>query len=82
MSFKIIDEFRKYLDNADFYNGGNYNELNKILQITINHDTVIWWANVANGLPKIRNVKEINYKMMLVSSKINDNNKYTFQGLL
>lgn len=75
--FKVIDEFRKYLDNADFYN-----ELNKILEMIINYDTVIWWANVANGLPKIRNVKEINYKMMLVSSKINDNNKYTFQGLL
>lgn len=77
-SFKVIDEFRKYLDNADFYNGGNYNELNKILEMTINYDTVFWWINVANGLPKIRNVKEINYKMMLISSKINDNNKYTF----
>lgn len=77
-SFKVIDEFRKYLDNADFYNGGNYNELNKILEMTINYDTVFWWANVADGLPKIRNVKEINYKMMLISSKINDNNKYTF----
>ena len=81
-SFKVIDEFRKYLDNADFYNGGNYNELNKILEMTINYDTVFWWANVDNGLPKIRNVKEINYKMMLISSKINDNNKYTFQDLL
>ena len=81
-SFKVIDEFRKYLDNADFYNEGNYNELNKILEMTINYDTVFWWANVANGLPKIRNVKEINYKTMLVSSKINDNNKYTFQDLL
>lgn len=81
-SFKVIDEFRKYLDNADFYNGGNYNELNKILEMTINYDTVFWWANVANGLPKIRNVKEINYKMMLISSKINDNNEYTFQDLL
>lgn len=81
-SFKVIDEFRKYLDNADFYNGGNYNELNKILEMTINYDTVFWWANVANELPKIGNVKEINYKMMLISSKINDNNKYTFQDLL
>lgn len=81
-SFKVIDEFRKYLDNADFYNEGNYNELNKILEMTINYDTVFWWANVANGLPKIRNVKEINYNMMLISSKINDNNKYTFQDLL
>lgn len=81
-SFKVIDKFRKYLDNADFYNLGNYNELNKILEVTINYDTVIWWTNVANELSKIRNVKEINYKTMLVSSKINDNNKYTIQGLL
>ena len=81
-SFKVIDEFRKYLDNADFYNEGNYNELNKILEMTINYDAVFLWANVANGLSKIRNVKEINYKTMLVSSKINDNNKYTFQDLL
>lgn len=72
-SFKVIDEFRKYLDNADFYN-----ELNKILEMIINYDTVIWWANVVNELSKIRNVKVINYKTMLVSSKINDNNKYTF----
>lgn len=41
-SFKVIDEFRKYLDNAGFYNGGNYNELNKIIEMTINYDTVIW----------------------------------------
>lgn len=81
-SFKVIDEFRKYLDNADFYNGGNYNELNKILEMTINYDTVILWTNVANKLSKIRNVKEINYETTLVSSKINDNNKYTIQGLL
>lgn len=47
-SFKVIDKFRKYLDNADFYNGGNYNELNKILEMTINYDTVILWTNIAN----------------------------------
>ena len=65
-----------------FIMGVNYNELNKILEMTINYDIVIWWANVVNELSKIRNVKVINYKTMLVSSKINDNNKYTFQGLL
>ena len=39
-----------------FIMGVNYNELNKILEMTINYDTVIWWANVANELSKIRNV--------------------------
>ncbi len=79
---KMVDEFSKYLPNVDVYNGGNYNDLNKIIESSINYDTVIWWANVDNSLPKIRNVKEINYKTMLVSSKRNINNEYSFQELL
>ena len=79
---KVVDEFAKYLPNATVYNGGNYNDLNKILESCVNYDTVIWWANVPNELPKIRNVKDINYKTMLVSSKRNIDNKYSFQDLL
>lgn len=79
---KIVNEFAKYLPNVIVYNGGNYNDLNKILESSINYDTVIWWANVLNELPKIRNVKDINYKAMLVSSKRNIDNKYSFQDLL
>lgn len=79
---KIVDEFTKHLPNATVYNGGDYNDLNKILESCTNYDTVIWWANVPNELPKIRNVKEINYKAMLVSSKRNVDNKYSFQDLL
>ena len=47
-----------------------------------NYSIVIWWANVSNELPKIRNVKDINFKTMLVSSKRNDDNNYSFQELL
>ena len=79
---KIVDEFAKNMDNVDLYNGGNYEDLEKILESSINYETVIWWANVDNSLPKIRNVKEVNYKTMLVSSKRNDNSKYSFQDLL
>ena len=79
---KIVDEFAKHLANATVYNGGDYNDLNKILESCTNYDTVIWWANVPNELTKIRNVKEINYKAMLVSSKRNVDNKYSFQDLL
>ena len=79
---KVVDEFAKYLPNATVYNGGNYNDLNKILESCVNYDTVIWWANVPNELPKIRNVKDINYKTMFVSSKRNIDNKYSFQDLL
>lgn len=79
---KIVNEFAKYLPNATVYNGGDYNDLNKILESCINYDVVIWWANVPNELPKIRNVKDINYKTMLISSKRNVDNKYSFQDLL
>ena len=79
---KIVDEFSKHLPNATVYNGGNYNDLNKILDSCTEYDVVIWWANVPNELPKIRNVKDINYKTMLVSSKRNIDNKYSFQDLL
>ncbi len=79
---KIVDEFAKYIPNTLVYNGGNYNDLNKILESCINYDIVIWWANVSNDLPKVRNVKEINYKTMLISSKRNIDNKYSIQDLL
>lgn len=80
-SSKIVAEFAKFI-KADVYNGGNYNDLKEILESCTLYDVVIWWANVDNNLPKIRNVKEINYKTMLVSSKRNVDNKYSFQDLL
>ena len=79
---KIVDEFAKHLPNVTVYNGGNYNDLKDILYMCSNYSIVIWWANVSNELPKIRNVKDINFKTMLVSSKRNDDNNYSFQELL
>ena len=81
-SSRVVDEFAKYLPNADVYNGGDYSDLNNILESSSNYDIVLWWANVPNDLPKIRNVKDINYKTMLVTSKRNVDNKYSFQELL
>lgn len=79
---KIVEEFAKFLPNVTVYNGGNFNDLNDILDSCVNYDIVLWWANVSNDLPKIRNVKDINYKVMLVSSKRNVDGKYSFQDLL
>lgn len=78
---KIVDLFSKNLPNVTLYNGGNYNELEKIIQKVKDYDIVLWWANVSNDLNKIRNVKEINNKVMLVSSKRN-NGEYEFQELI
>lgn len=79
---KIVEEFAKFLPNVTVYNGGNFNDLNHILESCVNYDIVLWWANVSNDLPKIRNVKDINYKATLVSSKRNVDGKYSFQDLL
>lgn len=78
---KIVELFSKELKNIDLYNGGNYKDLNKILESVINYDIVLWWPNIPNDLPKLKKVKDINYKTMLISSKRN-NNEYSFQELL
>lgn len=78
----VVEKFSKELGDITTFNGGNYSELENILNMVVNYDIVLWWANVENDLPKIRNIKEINYKTMLVSSKNNTDNKYSFQDLL
>ena len=78
---KIVNLFSKELKNIDLYNGGNYKDLNNILESVINYEIVLWWPNIPNNLQKLKKVKEINYKTMLVSSKRN-NNEYSFQELL
>ena len=80
-SSKIVERFSSCFDNVTVYNGGNYKDLKQIIESAVDYDIVLWWANVDNSLPKIRNVKDINYKVMLISSKRNDN-KYTFHELL
>ena len=64
------------------YNGGNFNQIENVLEECRNFDCVIWWANVPNDKPKIRNVKENNPRTILVTSKRNDNGKYSFAELI
>ena len=79
---KLVDKFSSYLDNVTLYNGGDYRELERIIETAKDYDTVIWWADVDNSLPKVRDVKKVNYKTMLITSKRNVDHKYTFQDLL
>lgn len=66
-----------------YYNGGFVDELHsQILPQVAAHDIVIWMPNVPNDAPKMRNVKEINPRAMLISSKRNDNQKYAFSELI
>jgi len=55
---------------------------NDILPSVVAHDIVFWFANVSNDEDKLRDVKAINPKCTLVTSKRNDDNKYTFAELI
>lgn len=67
---------------VDVYNGGRYDKLEDIIKSASSYDVVFWWANVDNSLPKIRNVKEIAPHTILINSKRDDENKYSFQELI
>ena len=81
---KIYDVIRpKYEGKISLYNGGDYTQLQKIIEMTPFYDFVFWFANVENNdLAKIRNVKDYAPKCLLVTSKRNDNNKYDLEELL
>ena len=64
-------------------NGGTVSELHdEILPFVTDYQIVFWFANVSNDEVKLRDVKAINPKVILVTSKRNDNNKYTFAELI
>ncbi len=80
---KMIAVLNAAFPEPTCYNGGFVDELHsQILPQAADHDIVIWMPNVPNDAPKMRNVKEINPKVILVSSKRNDNAKYAFSELI
>lgn len=80
MENNIIDD---NVIELSVYNGGFVEDLhNKIIKSVTDYDIVMWFANVSNGEIKERDVKAINPKTILITSKRNDNNKYTFAELI
>ncbi len=64
-------------------NGGRVDFLhNEILPSVVHYDVVLWFANVSNDEDKLRDVKAINPKCILITSKRNDDSKYTFAELI
>ena len=65
------------------YNGGMVECLHKDILPSVKHyEVVLWFANVPNEEDKLRDVKAINPKALLITSKRNDDNKYTFAELI
>ena len=65
-----------------YHNGGHTADLPDILASVIYYDVVMWFPNVPNEEKKYRTVKEINPKAILINSKRNDDNKYSFAELI
>ena len=82
--YKIYDEFKKEpLFDVTYANGGLVSDLHScILPDVVNYNVVLWFANVSNDEDKLRDVKAINPKAILITSKRNDGNKYTFAELI
>jgi hypothetical protein len=65
------------------FNGGLVTSLhNIILPSVVDYDVVLWFADVSNDEDKLRDVKAINPKCILITSKRNDDSKYTFAELI
>lgn len=79
---KVYNAIIQNNENVDLYNGGYYSELSSLLMMAKCYDVVFWWVNVPNDLPKIRDVKDIAPHIIFVSSKRNDNNKYSDKELI
>lgn len=83
----IIKIFREILADGRFdvtYQNGGYVERlhDEILPSVADYKVVLWFANVPNDEVKLRDVKAINPKCILITSKRNDNSKYTFAELI
>jgi hypothetical protein len=63
-------------------NGGTIEDLQQVLlPSVVDYKVVLWFANVSNDEVKLRDVKAINPKCILITSKRNDGGKYTFAEL-
>ena len=64
-------------------NGGWVEDLHdEVLPSVVDYKVVLWFANVSNDEVKLRDVKAINPKCILITSKRNDDSKYTFAELI
>lgn len=86
---KMYELLKKENDlEIDYYNGGKYEDLGKLVESANNYELIFWMANVPNELPKVRDVKKVNPMALVIGSKRNHYNpetdalEYTFVEIL
>lgn len=74
---------RDDVESVRIINGGHIKKLHsEIINDVEKFNIVFWMPNVSNDEFKIRNVKELNPKCILINSKRNDGDKYSFSELI
>lgn len=69
--------------DVTIFNGGKVADLHQVIwPSAVDYDVVVWFANVSNDEVKVRDVKSLNPKCILITSKRNDDYKYTFAELI
>ena len=79
----FINRLAENIYDAKVYNGGSWKELLSIYEDLEHADAVLWFANVPNDKPKIvESIKKDYPRLLLVTSKRNDDDKYAFSELV
>ena len=82
---KIASELFKSLSdgNSNFFNGGNYRELESILGRIGEYRLIYWFADVPNDkLKLVKKIKALNKESLLVTSKRNVEGRYSLSDLI
>jgi hypothetical protein len=88
---KIVDLMYQYIEevkedykiaNLMLYNGGVVSDLPTIIQELISYRSVLWFPNISNDVEKVRGIKDIYPHKYLVTSKRNENKKYSMNFLV
>jgi hypothetical protein len=82
---KLHSELGKYFTDIELKNGGTKDELDAYLSggKLDNVDVVLWFVNVPNSYPKsVDDVKKNYFDLLLVTSKNNLDNRYTYMEIV
>ncbi len=67
---------------VDMINGGHFDDLEGIVRGLEKSDIILWFPNVSNEKPKVRNIKGIYPNKIVVTSKRNADQRYGFASLI
>ncbi|MBQ8681961.1 MAG: class II aldolase/adducin family protein [Bacilli bacterium] len=71
----------KIAEHDLFINGGHIKDIEHLLELVPNYKVIIWFPNIPNHYPKLRNIKQLNPHSVFVMSKRNDN-KYKIRDII